>query len=330
MDKISIIVPVYNAGNYLERCLESLIYQSYEHLEIILVNDGSTDNSLEICKVYANKDSRIHVIDKMNEGVAVARNTGLERATGKYIGFVDADDWIELGMYEALYRAIRNTTYPICICNYYKDDKRSSSAKKLRVKESILSRSEVAEKIITNMVGADDIMPHYEYIMGAVWRCLYEKAFLDQNGIRFEAGITIMEDLVFNVQALLKSEGIVIEPGIWYHYVQNPKSALHSYNETMWEDQIKVHDLLEKALREAQLDKSMRNRLDMRYIGMAFSAIYNEINRAEDLALTNRLKRASGILKDEKFKVSFKRARPLRGSRKRMKLGVTSKRRIKI
>ena len=104
---ISVIVPVYNVEKYLERCLESIINQTYKNLEIILVDDGSTDSSCEICDKYRDLDSRIKVIHKPNGGVSSARNVGIEMARGAYIGFVDSDDWIALNMYEILYSMIK-------------------------------------------------------------------------------------------------------------------------------------------------------------------------------------------------------------------------------
>ena len=95
MLKVSIIVPIYNMEQYLNRCLESIINQTYENIEIILINDGSKDNSLEICKNYAKKDNRIMIIDQKNSGVSSARNSGLDKATGEYLAFVDPDDWID-------------------------------------------------------------------------------------------------------------------------------------------------------------------------------------------------------------------------------------------
>jgi len=119
--KISIIIPIYNSEKYLSRCLETVINQTYSKLEIILVNDGSRDKSLDICKHYQSKDSRIIIIDKINEGVSVARNTGIEAATGKYIGFVDADDWIEPSMYESMLNNIEQYKCNIAFCNFTKD-----------------------------------------------------------------------------------------------------------------------------------------------------------------------------------------------------------------
>lgn len=311
MDCISIIVPIYNAEQYLEKCLESILNQTYQRLEVILVNDGSKDNSLEICKAYAAKDSRIVVIDKQNAGVALARNTGLKIATGKYIGFVDPDDWLELDMYEKLYQGIKKSSYPICLCNYSKDTKKRSAAKKFGFKETQLDAQMVRKKIIPDMIGMDDLIPRYDYIMGCVWRGLFERKFLEENHLRFEPGITIMEDLVFMVQALLKCEGVQIETGVYYHYFQNPKSILHSYNEKIWEDQVRVHHLLETSIREAGMEDEVRNRLDLRYIGMVLVALRNEALVKNDKELKERFVNVKEICTDDKLKVVLERVKPI-------------------
>ena len=106
-DKISIIVPVYKVEAYLSECIESIINQTYRNLEIILVDDGSPDKCGEICDEYAKKDERIHVIHKKNEGVARARNDGIEYAGGDYISFIDSDDWIAENAYEVLYQGLK-------------------------------------------------------------------------------------------------------------------------------------------------------------------------------------------------------------------------------
>ena len=105
-DSISIIVPVYNVEKYLEKCIDSILNQSYQNLEIILIDDGSTDNSGSICDEYKKKDQRVQVIHQKNQGQSSARNAGLNIAKGSYIGFVDSDDWIEQNMYEKLYKNI--------------------------------------------------------------------------------------------------------------------------------------------------------------------------------------------------------------------------------
>lgn len=121
-EKISIIVPIYNCENYLDKCIESIICQTYKNLEIILIDDGSIDNCPKMVDSYCKKDSRIKAIHQKNKGLSGARNTGLEVATGEYIAFVDADDWIEPNMYEVLYKALIENDADMSVCNMFWDD----------------------------------------------------------------------------------------------------------------------------------------------------------------------------------------------------------------
>lgn len=298
--KVSIIIPIYNVEKYLARCLNSVINQTYKDLEIILINDGSKDKSLDICYFYAKKDSRIIIIDKINEGVSIARNTGIERATGKYIAFVDPDDWIEPNMYENLVNTIEKFKCNIAFCNYSKDRRNIRTYKTIKINKDVLDKKDIVNHLIANMVGWEDIFPK-NYIMGCIWRSLYSKEFLNNFSLRFTPGISIMEDLVFNVQALIHCEKVCIDHGYYYHYMQNKTSLLHSYNKKMWDDQVKVHNFLEEILKDAKLYDYLKNRLDTRYIAMAACAVGNEVYRG-DLKFRQRLKVAKYIVKDEKLK----------------------------
>lgn len=226
-------------------------------------------------------------------------------------------------MYESMYNQITKLQCPICFCNYYKDDKNTSSPKNFRIKKELLNKDEIRNMIVSNMVGADDIIPRYNYVMGCVWRGLYEKAFIDKHNLYFEPGVNIMEDLVFNIKALLKAEKLCILHECLYHYVQNPTSILHTYKKNMWEDQIRVHELLELYIEEAGLEEQMRNRLDMRYIGMAFSAIYNEVNSKGQVDMKNKMNKVREICANEKLKESLERIRPIRGSEQEYKVKET-------
>ena len=117
-EKITVIVPVYNVENYLEKCLDSLINQTYKNIEIIVINDGSTDNQGEICQEYAQKDNRIVYIEKENGGLSDARNVGLDKMTGSYVTFIDSDDWIEQDYIETLYKKIVEYQADIAVGNY--------------------------------------------------------------------------------------------------------------------------------------------------------------------------------------------------------------------
>lgn len=308
MDVISIIIPVYNVEKYLERCLNSIIQQTYTNIEVILVNDGSKDSSLEICKEYQLKDSRIVIIDKINEGVSVARNTGIQAATGKFIGFVDPDDWIEPEMYHSMHKVMQKHRCDVAFCNYSKDTKISCSPKLLKIKKDVLNKQEIIDELICNMIGIEDILPKYYNIMGCVWRCLYRKDFIDNHNLKFTPGVVIMEDLIFTVEALINCSSVCIDRGVWYHYMQNKSSSLHAYIENMWNDQTRVHETLENVLNEAGLEDYMRNRLDSRYIAMAACSIGNEMYRSSS-NIKDKMDAIKEIISDGKLKTVLERAK---------------------
>lgn len=308
MSLISLVIPVYNSQKYLERCLNSVIAQTHSNIEIILVNDGSKDNSIEICREYQKKDNRIRVIDKVNEGVSVARNTGIEAARGAFIGFIDADDWIEPQMYESMYKVIEETDSDIAFCNYSKDTKLKSYVKLLKIEKHVLGKTDIINELISNIVGIDDILPKYYNIMGCVWRCLYKKELIQDFNLRFNPNIKIMEDLIFNIEALIHSQRVCIDHGVWYHYMQNKTSSLHTYIENMWNSQIAVHEILEKLLTEANLDEYMRPRLDSRYIAMAACSLGNELYRS-NAPVKDKMEIAKIIINDEKLKIALERAK---------------------
>ena len=179
---ISVIVPVYNVEKYIRACLDSIINQTYRDLEIILVDDGSTDNSGVICDEYAQKDTRIQVIHKENGGQSVARNIGLQKAKGEFIGFVDSDDSIELDMFESLFSAIQDVDIAICGYNLVTGDKRIESG--LLGQNKTLNQAELWKEIFGNL-------------NNAVWNKLFRRELL--SGICFDAKFAHGEDLIFNI-----------------------------------------------------------------------------------------------------------------------------------
>ena len=204
--KISIIVPIYNAGNSLEKCIESLISQSYSNLEIILINDGSTDYSLDICKKYSDKDKRIITIDKENGGVASARNAGLEVVTGDFIGFVDSDDYIAESMYENLLNALLDNEAEISECGYYK----------VNLENGVIEEYSLQNEIITNSYNCV-----YNYLnkintTNHNWNKLYKRNIFDN--IRY-SDFKYSEDYVVNVKAFSKCKKKVVIDGCYYYQV---------------------------------------------------------------------------------------------------------------
>ena len=215
MSKVSVIIPVYNTEKYLKKCLNSIINQTLKDIEIIIVNDGSTDNSLNICNEFVKKDERIKLINKENEGLSAARNTGLKLATGEYIGFVDSDDWLSLDFYEKLYENASQNDADIA---YGDIVRKSNKIHKLR-----RNLTEIA--VFTDNL--DKIYNIKNLSLGCVWDKIYRKSLLDNNNLEFEKGV-YYEDGRFLVQAIYYANKIVSVPNIYYYYFINPKSIVKS------------------------------------------------------------------------------------------------------
>lgn len=216
---VSIIIPIYNAERYLRRSLDSILKQTYKNIEIILVNDASIDNSFGICAEYGKKDSRIKFLDKKNGGVSKARNEGLKIATGKYIAFVDADDYIKEDMIEYLVMLIENNNAQIAVCNYceYTDNK-------------IYNRNIIKERL--SVLSSDEALPMiFTSLTFACWNKMF-KAELFQNEF-FRTDISMGEDLDIVFRLFLKSKKICIGNEIKYYYSrENFKSSTkQSFNE---------------------------------------------------------------------------------------------------
>lgn len=220
-DLISIIIPIYNVEKYLEECIESVISQTYRNLEIILVDDGSTDRCLEICKKYEKKDNRIKVIHQENAGVSVARNIGIDFSTGQYIGFVDSDDFIEKDMYEELYQDLNVEKADIAGCDYYIYDTCKSTKSDILTKTKSVMKTEEALIKMNQLRG---------FGVG-VWNKLYKRELF--NGIRFPIGKR-GEDWFIIYKIIEKSKKIVYNPIAKYYYRQREESYTKSNKVDWW------------------------------------------------------------------------------------------------
>lgn len=205
--KISVIVPVYKTEGLLDRCVESIVGQTYKNLEIILVDDGSPDNCPAMCDEWAEKDSRIRVIHKENGGVSSARNAALDIATGDYIGFVDSDDWIEPEMYSSLIQKISESGKNIALCSYYAVEISGERYEcRCVIDKEVLDKDDYFRFIV---LGGDG---------GYIWNRLYDADILKE--VRFDEDIWYSEDLLFNFKTAQKSNGAAILDKIEYNYVQ--------------------------------------------------------------------------------------------------------------
>jgi len=209
MDKISIIVPIYNVEKYLRDCIESIENQTYQEIEILLINDGSTDSSLEICKEYARKNNKIKIINKKNGGLSDARNVGLEHAKGKYIMFVDSDDYLAPNSCEVLYNAIKDTDFQFITGNFAFTNNDGIPWKKPMF----------SEKFDNIILGIEDYKKAFYLVNSTVWNKIFRKEFIDNHGLKFEVGL-LAEDAVFTTLAFLKTKKTCYIKDIVYYYRQ--------------------------------------------------------------------------------------------------------------
>lgn len=217
---ISVIVPVYNVEEYLPRCLESILGQTYRDLQVILVDDGSTDGSSRLCAEFAERDPRVECIRISNSGVSAARNRGLAAAKGRWIGFVDADDYIDAGFYETLVSHLTQSDKQIVCCGVRAEDTEGNRIERFKGRRLPAGEQDF---------GRDDALLRYlnpdtRILYWAVWNKLYSAELL--KGIAFENGRVIAEDFDFTLRCFLRSDGLRYIPDELYHYLVRPGSAI--------------------------------------------------------------------------------------------------------
>jgi len=217
---ISVIIPIYKADQFLVRCVESILKQSYTDFELVLVDDGSPDNCPSICDDFAKKDSRVKVIHQENSGEAAARNTGVDNSSGEYIAFVDSDDYVDEQYLEAMLDLQKkyDADFVSCQCRYLHGD------------GSITMHPDITEKTEEIVIDLDKSDFRAWYLSGGVWCRLYKKSVINEYGLRFDSKYRIGCDFVFNMAYLNVSNVSVATPRCLYTYVQNDASIMHTVN----------------------------------------------------------------------------------------------------
>ncbi|QNG58471.1 glycosyltransferase [Bacillus sp. PAMC26568] len=282
--KISIIVPIYNVEKYLSRCLDSLLLQSFKDFEIIAINDGSTDSSGCILDEYAKRHNEIIAIHKKNNGVSSARNDGLQKATGTYIGFVDPDDWIDKNMYEELYKTAEQEQADIVMCSYIREF--GTHSKEKIFEEADIRKyvnEELKTKILRRLIGPIEkevSNPEYLDAWGTVWSKLYKSQLIKQNKLEFvdlkEIGSN--EDTLFNIQAFYHANSFVFLNQPLYHYWRmNETSVTSKYNQKLVHQFGTLYTKMENFLQEKELkgvfQTALTNRISINTLGLGLNTI---------------------------------------------------------
>lgn len=290
MKKVSIIVPVYNSEKYISKCLDSIINQTYKNIEIIVINDGSKDNSIDILKEYERKYSNIILIDKKNEGVSKTRNLGIKKSTGDYIMFIDNDDFIDKDYVETY---MKNEEYDIVIGSY----------KRVNNEDKILFKYNLDENSLWT-----------KYVVLAPWAKLYKKEFITKNKIEF-VDFKIGEDVYFNLLCYSKTNNIKIINDFKYNWFYNNESVSNTSQRGLNKD-VDITILLDKVINIIDMNNKYNKYFIERYIYwyLLFSGknaskkeFVDEYNKYIDYLNKNDIKNnvRSLFLKGEPFKIKI-------------------------
>lgn len=285
MTKISIIVPVYNVENYLDRCISSILNQTYSDFELILIDDGSPDSSPAMCDKYARENEKIKVIHKENAGPSSARNRGLELAQGEYVLFVDSDDFVEPEYIETLVTPAESGTADMVVSNAFLLDKGADKAP--------ISSNE------SFVVDAKDFLKiGYGVMLGSIWNKLYCRAIIKENNITFPENMTLCEDVVFNANYFKHVKKIAyINKCIYNYCIDSQREHLTVSSKTRSADNVfLIYDALEAAAKALGTDMNIYGR---------------ELFERKFSALEERLRMGiepEKIIKDKRFKKLIKYA----------------------
>ena len=301
MVEISIIVPVYKVEKYLDRCVKSLTAQTCKNMEIILVEDGSPDQCPHLCDQFAESDDRIKVIHKKNGGLSSARNAGMRIAQGKYIGFVDSDDDVELNMFAEMVAAAEQNHADFVMSDYVRIlESGEQYLVSTELTSGIYDKEKIRKEIYPSLIMGENM--DYGPIL-SVWHCIYHHEFLKKNNIIFADDVKWSEDNLFSaVVGYHANRFVYLKKKGFYHYYQNPETITTSYRAGAWNVYKRMNEYLVgffKSKREYDFERQLKLHL----IYYACNTIRMECRNAESVRkAATRLKR---ILKDPSLVNAF-------------------------
>lgn len=286
MDKISIIIPFYNAEQYINNCVESLLKQTYKNFEAIFVNDGSNDMSLELLKKI--KDSRIKIINIKRSGVSVARNIGLTKMNGSFIAFLDVDDEYKENYLEKMLYYIKKNKADIVLCDYIERYNHYDIQIKLPWKNEIIDKNKIANILIPCMIAKNGINDKNPSIRALVWRTFIRTEYYNKINTKFDSNVSMAEDLLFLIELYINSNKIFILSEPLYIYNKYNNSTMNRYKNNCINSQVYFHNMFIKLLNKydlLEINKSRyaNNRLIM-YKSLLANAIKNNKGKSAILS----------------------------------------------
>lgn len=306
---ITVIVPVFNSEKYISECLNSIICQSYFNLQIIVIDDGSTDLSGDLCEGFTPMDKRLTVIHQKNSGVSAARNTGLAYATGEYLAFIDSDDYVSADYIQKLYQSISEAD--IAICGYHRIEQNSMSSRIQTDIPASLNHDSLFHYVLCN-----------NYIGGYLWNKLFRTSIINLNHITFDTSLSIGEDMLFISKYLTYArKGIYLSEALYYYRLNTDSALQNSYKTRKFNikniSNLDASDLINKVI--INESSAVHTSMSYRYIRTSIWLIFNMLNcQYLDKTL---LKRIEGICRNNLF--SYLHAKEARLFEKLVAIGIS-------
>lgn len=295
----SVIMPVYNVEAHIAKAIQSVLNQTIENFELLIINDGSPDGSLAIAEKYAVSDSRIRIFNKQNGGLSDARNFGIEHAEGRYLYFVDSDDWITKDLLEKLYEKILLNPSDIFVFGYHLDVEDihgiTIQTQTIKYRDSQFLRS------ITKPPKLDTKLLN---LLGYAWNKVYSKNFIDKHELRFDKGISLVEDMLFNSRAFQKVSSVIIIEECYYHYINREVTTLiKSYHKDSFKLILKKHQATKAFLKDWEYSRTKINRILAQNLVLGIQyCINNLLYYKNDLSASEKKKTINEILQHKETK----------------------------
>ena len=267
---------LYSYPELAYRCLKSLTNQTLEDIDIIIVDDGSTDDSYSICQKYAIDDERIQLVHKDNGGLSSARNFGLNYVKSEYVAFVDSDDYVAPKMFEILYATLKSDCLDTVFCGFYSQNHDGRFVEKKEVNEYMcFNGPEDVKTFLMSMIGSEPSYKHTARFFMTVWRALYSVRIIKDNGLQFRDFIS--EDLIFHCDYLTKASKVGLIPECFYYYCWNGNSLSNTFNRFRFKRDIEVYNELHSYLndQELQIYKSYLDKYLLLRVRIDIAAVCN-------------------------------------------------------
>lgn len=295
---VSIIVPIYNGASVLKRCIDSILRQSYTEWELLLLNDGSKDESLQICTTYAQMDNRVRVIDKTNEGVSATRNRGIAEALGEYVQFIDCDDYVAEDYLQHMVSVMEREDADLVIAGYTRH--KSGNITKNFPKEAVLHGKQQFAEVFFEL--------YNRWFLNTPWNKLYKKEYIVSD---FPLELSLGEDLLFNLDYIRKCETIVVVGEVGYQYcIENQDSLAIQYREDRFENGLYLHKQVLEYVKDYLGMTSEKQWNDEAFVkGVRFSM--TNLMRAENVDVPCKKRKIAEWVKNSEVKASYQRCEHL-------------------